>query len=669
MERRCPVAHYPDMKLFLLLTNIFLSVYAETIVYFREQFEDDEEWVKRWVQSKSRPDYGIFQLTSGKYFGDPEKDKGIQTIQDWKFYGISARFEPFSNEGQTLVIQYTVKHEQGIDCGGGYVKLFPADLNQLQLNRESPYYIMFGPDICGTIHEKVHVIFNYKGKNHLIKKNITCKHDELTHLYTLILRPNNTYEVKIDNERVENGSLDDDWDFLLPKKIQDLNATKPLDWDERVQIVDPDDRRPDDWEETEFMPDPDSRQPVDWDSSMDGEWEPPTIPNPKYKGIWTPRIIDNPNYKGEWVRPETDNPDFVPDPTIYIYRNIGVIGLDLWQVKSGTIFDNFLITNNETFAEIVGNETWGETKDPEREMKEIQDEERDSKDEKKQRLKRLHKEFEMLEKMEKDKTFDAEKYTLKDMINRIQGKDEEKTKKIEEAKPKEKQEVQQIEGKKQEEDTKQAESEKWEVCEKQEECEEREKDKNQEQDGNQEEEKKRDQNVKQEESVKQEETEQKPETLKDKKQEESVKQEPETQKDKKQEESVKQEPETLKDKKQEESVKQEPETQKYNKEEESVEQEPETQKDKKQEESVKQEPETLKDKKQEESVNQEPETQKDKKQEESVKQEPETQKDKKQEESVKQEPETQKDKKQDGGDWQREFDEKQDTKSESKDEL
>ena len=45
------------------------------------------------------------------------------------------------------------------------------------------------------------------------------------------------------------------------------------------------------------------------------------------------------------------------------------------QVKSGTIFDNFLITDDEKYAEEVGNETWGETKDAEKKMKEEQDEE------------------------------------------------------------------------------------------------------------------------------------------------------------------------------------------------------------------------------------------------------------------------------------------------------
>ena len=32
------------------------------------------------------------------------------------------------------------------------------------------------------------------------------------------------------------------------------------------------------------------------------------------------------------------------------------------QVKSGTIFDNFLLTNDPNLAEEIGNETWGQTK-------------------------------------------------------------------------------------------------------------------------------------------------------------------------------------------------------------------------------------------------------------------------------------------------------------------
>ena len=113
------------------------------------------------------------KLTAGKFYGDEKKDQGMQTSQDARFYQYSAKLkEPFSNEGKSLVLQFSVKHEQSIDCGGGYIKLFPSDLKQGDMNGDSPYHVMFGPDICGPGTKRVHVIFTHKGKNHLIKKDI-----------------------------------------------------------------------------------------------------------------------------------------------------------------------------------------------------------------------------------------------------------------------------------------------------------------------------------------------------------------------------------------------------------------------------------------------------------------------------------------------------------------
>ncbi|XP_067824139.1 calreticulin 3a [Heptranchias perlo] len=358
-----------------LLLLCFVAGIAQPAVYFTEQFADGDAWESRWIESKHKSDYGKFKLTAGKFYGDLEKDKGIQTSQDAKFYALSARFDQFSSEGKSLVIQFTVKHEQKIDCGGGYIKLFPADLDQEATHGESEYYLMFGPDICGYSTKKVHVIFNYKGKNHLIKKDIKCKDDELTHLYTLVVKPDQTYEVKIDNAKVESGSLEDDWDFLPSKMIKDPEAKKPEDWDDRETIDDDKDVKPEDWDKPENIPDPEAKKPEDWDEEMDGEWEPPMIPNPEYKGEWKPKQIENPSYKGAWVHPEIDNPEYAPDTNIYRFQNIGVIGLDLWQVKSGTIFDNFLITDDEKYAEEFGRDTWGKTKEPEKKMKESQDEE------------------------------------------------------------------------------------------------------------------------------------------------------------------------------------------------------------------------------------------------------------------------------------------------------
>lgn len=70
---------------------------------------------------------------------------GLQTSQDARFYELSRKLDKtFNNEGKTLVLQYTVKHEQNIDCGGGYIKLLPADTDLSDFNGDSKYFVMFG---------------------------------------------------------------------------------------------------------------------------------------------------------------------------------------------------------------------------------------------------------------------------------------------------------------------------------------------------------------------------------------------------------------------------------------------------------------------------------------------------------------------------------------------
>merc|ERR1712029_96041 len=369
----------PNMKLLLVLIATLVAL-TNAKVFFEEQFKDDS-YTDRWVQSTHKDDLGKFELSAGAFYGDAEKDKGIKTSQDAKFYGVSAKFDKFSNEGKNLVVQFTVKHEQNIDCGGGYAKLFDCSLDQTDMHGESPYLIMFGPDICGPGTKKVHVIFNYKGQNHLVKKDIRCKDDVFTHLYTLIVQPDGSYEVLIDNESAQKGTLEEDWDFLPPKKIKDPEAKKPEDWDDRAKIDDPEDSKPEDWDQPEHVADPDATKPEDWDDEMDGEWEPPMIDNPDYKGEWKPRQIDNPDYKGKWVHPEIDNPEYNADDAkdIAKFDEVCKIGFDLWQVKAGTIFDNVLITDDIEEAKKIGDETWGATKDPEKAMKDSQDEEEKAK--------------------------------------------------------------------------------------------------------------------------------------------------------------------------------------------------------------------------------------------------------------------------------------------------
>ena len=271
------------------------------------------------------------------------------------------------------MIQFSVKHEQNIDCGGGYVKVFDCDLDQADLNGETAYKIMFGPDICGPGTKKVHVIFNYKGKNLLINKEIRCKDDVYTHVYRLVVKPDNTYKVLIDGEVVEKGELEADWSFLPPKTTKDPEAKKPEDWDDKPKIDDPEDTKPDDWEQPEFIADPDATKPEDWDDEMDGEWEPPQINNPAYKGEWKPKQIDNPSYKGPWVHPEIANPDYKADPSLYQQGDVCAVGFDLWQVKAGTIFDNVLVTDSEQEADDAVEDLLKNRSAAEKKMKEEQD--------------------------------------------------------------------------------------------------------------------------------------------------------------------------------------------------------------------------------------------------------------------------------------------------------
>lgn len=64
---------------------------------------------------------------------------GLKTLEDARFYTLSTQFEEFSNKGKTLVLQYSLKQDQNIDCGGGYVKLHPAGLDQANYDGDSAY--------------------------------------------------------------------------------------------------------------------------------------------------------------------------------------------------------------------------------------------------------------------------------------------------------------------------------------------------------------------------------------------------------------------------------------------------------------------------------------------------------------------------------------------------
>jgi len=363
-------------KLLVAFVLYCFVILASAKVNFKEEF--DAGWKDRWVVSdwkESEGTRGEWGWTAGKYFNDETADKGLQTSQDARFYAISAKIpEPFSNEDKDLVLQYQVKHEQNIDCGGGYIKITPSTINQKTFSGDSDYNIMFGPDICGSSTKKVHLILTYKGKNHLLKKNVPAESDTFTHLYTLILRPDNTYEIRIDEKEVAKGSLREDWDLLQPKEIKDPQSKKPSDWVDQKEIADPEDKKPEGWDDIPAqIADKDATKPEDWDDELDGEWEAPQTPNPEYKGEWSPKRIPNPEYKGEWVHPVIANPDYIEDENLYLFKDNAYVAFELWQVKAGTIFDNILVTDSVDEAETFAAETFQKTVKGEKASKDAED--------------------------------------------------------------------------------------------------------------------------------------------------------------------------------------------------------------------------------------------------------------------------------------------------------
>merc|ERR1711904_499476 len=164
------------------------------------------------------------------------------------------------------------------------------------------------------------------------------------------------------------GSLKEDWEVLKPKTIDDPDDKKPSDWVEDSMMDDPSDKKPDDWVEEKRIVDSEAKKPDDWDDEEDGEWEAPMKDNPDYKGDWSVKRISNPAYKGFWEAEKIANPKFVDDPSLYSYEDFSFIGFDLWQVKSGSIFDNIIITDDAAEADKFA-EKWKALDDKEKELK------------------------------------------------------------------------------------------------------------------------------------------------------------------------------------------------------------------------------------------------------------------------------------------------------------
>ncbi|XP_063314520.1 calmegin [Pelobates fuscus] len=388
-------------------------------VYFTETF--DAGTLDGWVLSKTTKEdadeeiakydgrWEVEELKENKLSGD----MGLVLKSVARHHAISAKLnKPFIFDSKPLIIQYEVNFQDGIDCGGAYIKLLtdPHCQNLEEFHDRTPYTIMFGPDKCGEDY-KLHFIFRHKNpiigdydEKHAKRPEVDLKkyfNDKKTHLYTLVVKPDNTFEMLIDQTVVSQGSLLEDVIPPLnpPKEIDDPKDKKPKEWDERAKIPDPNVVEPEDWdeggpaqiedvnaekpegwldEEPKIIPDPSAQRPLDWNDDMDGEWEAPFIPNPKcesapgcgewqqpmidnpeYRGKWKPPLIENPNYQGIWKPRKIPNPHYFEDLNPFKMSPFSAIGLELWSMTSDIYFDNFIICSDKEVADRWASDSWG----------------------------------------------------------------------------------------------------------------------------------------------------------------------------------------------------------------------------------------------------------------------------------------------------------------------
>ncbi|KAG0211248.1 hypothetical protein BGX33_004427 [Mortierella sp. NVP41] len=315
--------------LLLATTAIATVVSAAGQVFFEETFSDSN-----WQDA--------FVLSSGAIYADKEYAQGLQTSQDARFYSISAPFSSVvDNSKDDLIVQHTVKQEVSQNCGGSYLKLLPEGFDPKTFNGDSEYAIMFGPDVYGA-QCRVHVIFHYNGKNYLTKKEFSVPKDTKTHLYRLTVHPDQRYSLMIDGVlKVNVVSMEDHWDVYAPRMIADPNEKKPADWVDEERVVDEFHKNSEDYGKIPWtIPDPKATQPEDWEA--------PEIDNPDFEE-WEPKVMANLAYKGEWKPTDIPNSEFKEDPNLAHFR-IGGVGLDLWQVKSGSIFDDIVVTTDVSVA-------------------------------------------------------------------------------------------------------------------------------------------------------------------------------------------------------------------------------------------------------------------------------------------------------------------------------
>jgi calnexin len=372
---------------------------------FLETFQDlEHESTGKFVKSEIEK-YANQPVSIKADTGGFEGDMVMNLDEPARHYGLTAPLGKPARTGDSIVMQYEARFADGLDCGGAYVKMLAEETlpNLANVDEQTPYIIMFGPDKCGTT-KKIHLILRHKNpvsgeweEKHL-KNPPSWTPQSSVQLFTLVISSDDSFSILVNSKEVASGSLMEDFDPPVnpAKMIDDPEDEKPGDWVDEAEIKDPEASKPDDWDEDApaqikdpaasmpegwlegeelMVPDPSAEAPGDWDEEEDGEWEAPVVSNPKCSvgcGPWTHPMIANPEFKGKWSAPLIVNPAYIGEwapkqienPNFFEVANVAAalepmtaVAVEIWTMSGNMAFDNFLVTNNievaSDFAEMT----------------------------------------------------------------------------------------------------------------------------------------------------------------------------------------------------------------------------------------------------------------------------------------------------------------------------
>ena len=227
------------MRFLTFVAAVSAAASLDPSVILQEQFSQPNA-LDSWVQGREQG--GEWKVAASTHYASSSDDLGLLIAKPSQHNALSRKLGQAVNaKEQPLILQYEVKTQKGLECGGAYIKLLSAgQYDSLEaLNGSTPYSIMFGPDRCGT-SDKVHLILRHRNpltgeveEKHL-KDAPKSKDSDLTVLYTLVIRPDNTFEIRIDNEQVRKGSLLKDFEPPVnpSEYIDDPSDVKPQDWED-----------------------------------------------------------------------------------------------------------------------------------------------------------------------------------------------------------------------------------------------------------------------------------------------------------------------------------------------------------------------------------------------------------------------------------------------------